>query len=150
MWLPKKEYFAKLKDPRWQKKRLKILERDNFTCAICGDTKNTLHVHHRFYLEGLELWGYKDCVYITLCENCHEYETQRIPQEIFNLNTVIKSSYFSDDIKKIWESFLDFNNRCESNDKANIIKFALTEMQDEITKKYLKSIKKRGKKNGCI
>ena len=30
-------YSEKLKDPRWQKKRLEILERDNFRCQYCGD-----------------------------------------------------------------------------------------------------------------
>ena len=43
------EYAEKFKDPRWQKKRLEILERDDFSCRVCYDASNTLHVHHCFY-----------------------------------------------------------------------------------------------------
>jgi uncharacterized protein YllA (UPF0747 family) len=68
------DYSEKLKDPRWQKKRLEILERDNWTCRSCGDKKTTLHVHHVIYLKGLSPWDYnKDCL-LTLCESCHNFE----------------------------------------------------------------------------
>jgi len=39
-------YADKLKDPRWQKKRLKIMERANWECESCGDSEKTLHIHH--------------------------------------------------------------------------------------------------------
>jgi len=39
-------YRRKLADPRWQKKRLEILERDGFECNSCGDSSTELHVHH--------------------------------------------------------------------------------------------------------
>jgi len=68
------EYSEKFKDPRWQKKRLEILERDEFTCLLCGDTENQLHVHHIWYEKGKEPWEYKDRCYITLCETCHLVE----------------------------------------------------------------------------
>ena len=42
-------YSEKLKDPRWQKKRLEIFERDNWACKKCGDTDTTLHLHHLEY-----------------------------------------------------------------------------------------------------
>ena len=67
-----KSYGEKLKDPRWQKKRLEILQRDNFTCRLCEDAENTLHVHHKAYRKNTEPWDYPDYIYITLCENCHE------------------------------------------------------------------------------
>ena len=60
------------KDPRWQKKRLQILERDEFTCHDCGDTKSTLHAHHLFYSQGKKIWEYNDDLLLTLCETCHE------------------------------------------------------------------------------
>lgn len=44
-------YAEMLKEPRWQKRKTEILSRDNFTCQLCGDTENTLHVHHKYYLE---------------------------------------------------------------------------------------------------
>ena len=67
-------YKEELLDPRWQKKRLKILERDNFTCQECGETESTLHVHHKKYFKG-KAWEINDKYLITLCKNCHESET---------------------------------------------------------------------------
>ena len=46
-------YKEKLLDPRWQKKRLEILNRDNFTCQCCGDDKKTLNIHHKYYNSNL-------------------------------------------------------------------------------------------------
>jgi len=42
-------YQEKLKDPRWQKKRLEILQRDGWKCKWCGEEKQTLHIHHLKY-----------------------------------------------------------------------------------------------------
>jgi 5-methylcytosine-specific restriction endonuclease McrA len=68
-----KTYSEKLKDPRWQKKRLEILQRDNWQCYYCGDTKTTLHVHHEMYL-GSNPWDTPDACLTTLCEDCHSID----------------------------------------------------------------------------
>lgn len=65
-------YAEKLKDPRWQKKRLEILERDSFTCRHCGDKEKELHVHHAYYERGMDPWDYKDHMLFTLCKYCHD------------------------------------------------------------------------------
>ena len=65
-------YQTKLKDPQWQKKRLDILSRDNFTCLLCNDTETTLHVHHHEYQYGREPWDYENDNFATLCEHCHK------------------------------------------------------------------------------
>ena len=65
-------YADLLKDPRWQKKRLQILELDAWRCRHCGDDKNTLHVHHLYYEKGLDPWEYPDSALVTYCENCHK------------------------------------------------------------------------------
>ena len=67
-----KRHQDKYKDPRWQKKRLEIMERDNFTCQSCGDTESTLNVHHTYYEKGKKPWEYPDVTLITWCENCHK------------------------------------------------------------------------------
>lgn len=68
----KSSYSKKLKDPRWQKKRLDILNRDNFTCRCCGSKSKTLHVHHIYYPgKGKMIWEVDDIDLITLCEECH-------------------------------------------------------------------------------
>lgn len=64
-------YSEKLKDPRWQKKRLEILERDKFTCQLCGDDETTLHVHHKKYFKNKEPWDINNKYLITLCKYCH-------------------------------------------------------------------------------
>jgi hypothetical protein len=68
-------YAQKLKDPRWQKMRLKVLERDDFTCRDCGDKKKTLHVHHMYYEWDNAPWEYEIESLVTLCEECHEDES---------------------------------------------------------------------------
>ena len=64
-------YALKLKDPRWQKLRLQIMERDGFRCVICGDDKKTLNVHHVIYKKR-NPWDYPEYLYQTLCEDCHK------------------------------------------------------------------------------
>jgi len=73
-------YKEQLLDPRWQKKRLEIFERDKFTCQICLDKKQTLHIHHKEYDKTYKTmaWEYKDYIYQTLCSDCHEALTLHI------------------------------------------------------------------------
>jgi hypothetical protein len=66
------------KDPRWQKKRLKIFERDSYICRRCQKSDRTLHIHHLFYLDKFRErapWEYPDWALTTLCEVCHETVT---------------------------------------------------------------------------
>lgn len=69
-----KSYKDKLLDPRWQKKRLKVLERDNWECKWCGDKENTLHVHHKKYAKSGNPWDSPMEDLKTLCCNCHSIE----------------------------------------------------------------------------
>lgn len=64
-------YAEKLRNPRWQKKRLKIMERDKFKCVECGSGTTTLNVHHIRYIRGKYPWQYPNKLLVTLCEKCH-------------------------------------------------------------------------------
>jgi hypothetical protein len=64
-------YSDKFKDPRWQKKRLEIFNRDNFKCCYCGETQKSLNAHHLCYIKGYDPWEYKDIFILTLCQECH-------------------------------------------------------------------------------
>ena len=75
--MAKATYYDQLKDPRWQKKRLEILERDDFTCRHCGSTDKTLHVHHSFYRKGAAPWEYHESTLKALCGECHEWAEGR-------------------------------------------------------------------------
>jgi 5-methylcytosine-specific restriction endonuclease McrA len=70
------DYAEQLKNPKWQRKRLEILTRDNWTCQKCGDTETTLHVHHLIYANGIKAWDYSNEMLITLCEHCHKAEQE--------------------------------------------------------------------------
>lgn len=67
-------YSEKLKDPRWQRKRLEVLQREDFTCETCKAIEKTLHVHHKFYETGKEPWEYPLEAFMVLCVDCHEEE----------------------------------------------------------------------------
>ena len=70
----KSDYYELLKDPRWQKRRLEIMQRDNFTCQMCGNGLTSgvpLNVHHYVYHKGYLPWEYQDKDLITLCRDCH-------------------------------------------------------------------------------
>lgn len=73
--MDKKRLVALLKDPRWQKKRLEILQRDNFTCQCCGSKTKELQIHHLYYDKNLKPWEYSNEALVTMCLDCHEYET---------------------------------------------------------------------------
>lgn len=64
-------YSEKLKDPRWQRRRTEILNRDEFTCQKCYDTETELHVHHKEYNKGKMVHEYSDDQLVTLCAHCH-------------------------------------------------------------------------------
>jgi len=67
-----KQYWQKLQDPRWQRKRLEILNEAGFECECCGDTESQLQVHHGYYEKGKEPWEYEDETLWCLCDECHE------------------------------------------------------------------------------
>lgn len=102
------KYSEKLKDPRWQKKRLEIFERDEWACQRCGDDTETLNVHHLLYQKGKEPWDYEDKLLITLCSSCHETETmERRAAEQILLDVLSLKGFFSDSLMQIAIGFLE-------------------------------------------
>lgn len=65
------DYAQMLKDPRWQRRRLEILQRDEFRCQGCWADDKTLHVDHRRYNWGHPPWDVDDDDLQTVCEDCH-------------------------------------------------------------------------------
>lgn len=70
-------YQEQLRDPRWQKRKSQICNRDNWACKSCTKSDVTLHVHHIFYFSFLMAWDYPNDLLITLCMDCHEKEKER-------------------------------------------------------------------------
>lgn len=56
-------------DPRWQKLRLQVMDRDEWKCVCCGDAQSTLHVHHKRYCGFI--WESPPEDLQTLCNGCH-------------------------------------------------------------------------------
>lgn len=68
------KYSDKFLDPRWQKKRLEILDLRGWACEICCNKEETLHVHHSIYFSNLEPWEYETTHLRVLCGTCHTEE----------------------------------------------------------------------------
>lgn len=75
------EYKKQIIHPKWQKKRLEILERDKFRCQHCGSNIDTLNVHHLIYHKNKMIWEYSNKYLITFCNDCH-YDWHRIKDNI--------------------------------------------------------------------
>lgn len=65
-------YRQKLRHPKWQKKRLQILQETDFRCGICDNDELELHVHHIYYEKGKDPWDYPDDALLAVCYECHE------------------------------------------------------------------------------
>lgn len=68
----KMTYAEQLRHPKWQKKRLEVLERAEFKCELCSDSETTLNVHHKRYVKGRKAWEYEASELTALCQPCHE------------------------------------------------------------------------------
>lgn len=87
----REDFLKQYKDPRWQKRRLQILERDDFCCRKCDDPVTTLHVHHIRYLKGKPPWESPDKDLTTLCQDCHEVVSyHKLTPEEFRRFRVVK------------------------------------------------------------
>lgn len=63
-------YTAYLNSPEWQRKRTKVLQRDNYLCQACL-IRPANEVHHRSY-EFVDFTGKEPCFdLISICSECH-------------------------------------------------------------------------------
>jgi hypothetical protein len=67
----KPTYWELLRHPKWQEKRLRVMQRAGFECENCGDKDTILNVHHTYYEKGKSPWEYPDESLRCLCESCH-------------------------------------------------------------------------------
>jgi hypothetical protein len=135
-------YSIKLKDPRWQKKRLEILTRDEWACQSCFDNEHTLVVHHRLYLPNTEPWDYFNEALITLCEDCHKYEhdNMELACELFIL--AVRTQFFSNNIKELAKSIILLQKRQITDIVASAYaeSFISPEIQDLLLKYHFAKV----------
>jgi hypothetical protein len=82
--MKKLTYAEQIKNPKWQKKRLKVLEEGGFTCEECGGKEETLNIHHKFYDNSKMVWEYNNEDLKCLCETCHSarHEIEKIVKRL--------------------------------------------------------------------
>ncbi len=102
--MARSSYWQKLRDPRWQKRRLEIMDRDGFSCRMCGNDRDTLNVHHLAYQRDGEPWETHDDLLVTLCESCHEEFHDTNPGGTW-IATLIRAGARWDDIHILTEYF---------------------------------------------
>lgn len=74
-------YSQLLRHPRWQRRRLEILNRAGWKCEECGTEEDELHVHHKRYRRGAKPWEYDDDDLVSLCDRCHDKAHHREPRQ---------------------------------------------------------------------
>jgi len=114
----KQSYYDQLKDPRWQKKRLEILKRDDFQCQNCGDENVELQVHHLAYRQNTAPWDYNSEEFVTLCKNCHAQNTKELNDAI----ELLRKNSFAIEIISQLNAILQFTKGLDPYDLDQIIK----------------------------
>ena len=141
-----KSYAEKLRDPRWQKKRLEILERDEWMCQRCQDSENTLHVHHLRYFVGKDPWDYDDRLLITLCESCHEAEKEMRKDYESDLLEILKDQGFmADDVYSLASGFMGLRSKYPPEVTASIIERTFRDdgLWEKVCNNYFEYLKNR-------
>jgi hypothetical protein len=132
-----KSYSEKLRSPKWQKRRLEILERDGWACQNCGDTEATLNVHHCYYDRDKEPWDYPGKSLITLCENCHMLERGAIRMTYDRMEMGFNQSGF---ISKDFLLLIEDIDRWNIVEDKNFLMYAFSEIlkNRDLQKKIIK------------
>lgn len=102
-----KTYTEKLRDPRWQKKRLQVLEAATWRCEDCKCKDKPLEIHHCYYIRGLEPWQYGGDLLMCLCETCHEFRQGREEAMHVSLGQVLRAIPISELEDTAWDMIHD-------------------------------------------
>lgn len=96
-------FAAQYKHPLWQKKRLEALSGSGFECQNCGSKDDQLHVHHKSYVKGRNVWDYGLHELFVLCDKCHE----RIHKQNSDLKQLLSSDTDIDPILSIVAGYMN-------------------------------------------
>lgn len=144
-----KSYAEKLKDPRWQKKRLEILSRDEWMCQKCQDKDSTLHVHHRYYEKGSDPWDYEDHALVTLCGDCHDIEQAEYKEygELL-VGTLKRKGFWGENLLDLAHGFSELPGVPAPHVLADIICFTFLskEIMQTLIDGYFENISEKAKK----
>lgn len=140
-----KSYKEKLRHPKWQEKRLRIMERDGFSCTYCGDKEDTQHVHHKKYT-GKDPWDAPDEDLQTVCKCCHSI--LEIVKKVGGILVLsIKRVFDQEDCAKVFIAYIKSNcgskSACLFTYEKNTVDWVASLGQDTISEIHstLKKIK---------
>lgn len=136
------DYAKLLLDPRWQKMRLKVLERDSFTCQACFNKESTLHVHHLYYRKSLLPWEYEMSAYLTLCCDCHYDEKEAFEMKKDLLEALSEKGCLSGDFMHLSNGFAGCTFRHQPGVVISALVHALMKpaLQQKIIEWYFDSL----------
>lgn len=139
----KKSYAELLKDPRWQRKRLEILEYWDFKCSHCGDRSSPLNVHHGAYAKDKDPWDYPNEMLHCLCDHCHEeahayldslrWRLGLLPlYQLVSLFKIFLGHSNADDRSRVQEAAIAFAMFIGLHDSTSAILDAVTKCWDSV------------------
>ena len=102
--MPRRTYTELLRDKKWQKKRLEVFQRDDWTCTNCNcktEEYQSLHIHHKRYIAGYDPADYDLEDLETLCEECHRKKHGIIDVSEYDLALDENDQVVSYDLKKL-------------------------------------------------
>lgn len=138
-----KAYYEKLKDPRWQKLRLKIFKRDGWACQKCSGSEDTLVVHHMYYAKDKEPWEAPENSLVTLCDECHSSETHDRPDFDKRILRSMKRLFTANDLNAIANGLdnVPFTDIMNSGFIADALREVLSDKEalSELVGRYLYS-----------
>jgi hypothetical protein len=138
---PRSPYLEKLRDPRWQKRRLEILQRDGWRCDCCGDAEHTLNVHHEYYERGREPWDYPDDALRALCETCHASETavqrERAVAERGLLRSLREAAFSREQIESLSDSLINVTDPQQVVSMLNLVALVADEARIDVIIQFL-------------
>lgn len=109
----------------WQRKRLEILNRDEFICQCCGSKDKQLQIHHTYYQYGKNVWEYEDASLITFCNDCHEKVSFLKKQIKFKIDDYFVGHDYLEEV----DSILDILNELNP--------YELQELKESLLNKYI-------------
>ncbi len=100
-------YNVKLRDPRWQARRMEIIRKAGFRCEDCGRVSPWFEVHHCCYIRGREPWEYDDELLMALCHDCHQFRQGREEALHIVLGMVTRHTRIAELEGQVWDAIHD-------------------------------------------
>lgn len=131
-----------LEDPRWQQLCLRIFDRDNWACVLCGESKAALHAH-RWRHRRCEPWDSPIEEISTLCVNCRDREVLERTAAMAELGEVLSDCHWSAaDISDLAATIDQHFIRRTLNDGMRVKAMTLGMRNDRLRDEWLKSAEK--------